>query len=47
MVRWWVPRVFFCDDKKKKADESNKGIFENFFKQFAISREKKVRSRQI
>ncbi len=46
-------RVFFCGqfsplgDKKKRAGESNKGIFVNFFKKIAISWEKKVRCRQI
>jgi hypothetical protein len=32
---------------KKKVGKSNKGIFENFLKKFALSQEKKVRSRQI
>jgi hypothetical protein len=40
-------QIFATWQQKKRAGESNKGIFEIFFKKFAISREKKVRSRQI
>jgi hypothetical protein len=42
-----APGFFFCGefsppgDNKKRAGEFNKGIFENFYKKFAISREQK------
>jgi hypothetical protein len=34
-------RIFATWRQRKRAGESNKGIFENFFKTFAISPEKK------
>jgi len=34
-------RIFATWRQRKRARESNKGIFENFFKNFAISPEKK------
>jgi hypothetical protein len=46
-------RIFFCGefsppgDKKNRAGESNKGIFENFFLKLAISQGEKVRSLHI
>jgi len=46
-IRRWVAHgqgfLFFLATQKKRAGESNKGIFENFFKNFRqyISREEK------
>jgi hypothetical protein len=55
----WAIRIFFHDEfsplhkkRKKKeketgADESDKGIFENFFFNLLYLEEKKIKSRQI
>jgi hypothetical protein len=51
-ILYYIEQEVFCGefsppgDKKKGPGESNKRIFENFLKKFAISI-KKVRSRQI